>query len=173
MALADLMDRLGGSDPDDDLDLSAPDDLSELDDAPDRLTPDPKPKRGKATKLTAVRSAGTKVSVAQKRAVHDALTLVLTLPAGAWAMRDPHCGGIAMAQREATINALVPIICRNPTMLAWFTAGDGGWMDWAALIVALQPLASATWSHHVRKIDPDEARGPAGGEGLDLSQFTA
>lgn len=172
MALADLIDRLGGSDADD-LDISAPDDLSELGEA-DQLTPDLKPKRAKASKISAVRSAGSKASVAQKRAVHDALTLVLTLPAGAWAMRDPHCGGIAMQQREATINALVPIICRNPTMLQWFTAGDGGWMDWAALIVALQPLASATWSHHVRKIDPDEDRqDAAGGGGFDLSQFTA
>ena len=173
MALQDLLDRLGGSDADE-LDVGVPDDLSELDDPGDRLTPDLKPKRSKSKISAPAASVRGKASAVQKRAVHDALTLVLTLPAGAWAMRDPHCGGIAMAQREATINALVPIICRNPTMLQWFTAGDGGWMDWAALIVALQPIASATWSHHVRKIDPDaDDDRSAGGAGLDLSQFTA
>lgn len=172
MALADLIDRLGGGDADGDLTLGVPDDLSELDEGADKLTPDLKPKRAKAPKISAAAVRG-RASVAQKKAVHDALTLVLTLPAGAWAMRDPHCGGKAMEQREAVISALVPIICRNPTMLQWFTAGDGGWMDWAALIVALQPVASATWNHHVRKIDPDELNPPAGGGGLDLSQFTA
>ncbi len=180
MAIADLFDRIGGTstdDDDDDLSYSAPDDLSGLDDDAqdpgDLLPRDPKPKR----KNSGARFSGgatERVTAAQKRRVADALTMLITLPGGAWALRDP-CGQALLGQRDDIVKALVPIVCRNPQMLAWFTAGGGGWMDWIALFSALQPVGAAVWSHHVKKSDPAKGgrAAPGGGDPIDLTQYTA
>lgn len=168
MALKDMLDRLSGDgDSGSDLtedEFTAPDDLSSLD-AADLLAPDPKPARRTAKVPRAV----GKASAAQKRQVRDALLLVLTPTTGLLAMRDAHCGGAAFAQREAIVDAMVPIICRNPAMLRWFTAVNAPWMDYLALFTALQPVGAAIWQHHIKK----DVTVMDGGEGLDYSAYTA
>jgi hypothetical protein len=174
MAIQGLMERINGGSSDAAAEeFIAPDDLSALDEAGDSLAPDPKPRRrGKVRAATTAAASGGRASAAQQRKVSDALTMLITLPAATWALRDPHCGGAAMAQRTEVVAALVPIVCRNPAMLRWFTGTSAAWLDWLALLTAVQPVGSAVWGHHVKKVDPSK-QGPQGGDVLDLTQFTA
>lgn len=151
MAIENLLQKVrAGSDPapEPDLDLSAPDDLSGLPEAGDLLEPDPKPDRKRAPR---VREPGRgKATAAQRRQVEDALVILMSLPAAGWSLRDPHCGQAAVDAVKPTAKALVPIVCRNPAWLSWFTSGSG-WMDWLGVAIALKGLGQAVWSHHVAK----------------------
>ena len=151
LAIENLLQKVrAGSDPEPgpDLDISAPDDLSGLTEADDLLEPDPKPDRKRAPR---VREGGrSRITAAQRRQVEDALVILMTMPAAGWALRDPHCGNAALQAVKPTAKSLVPIIARNPVWLAWFTS-DTGWLNWLGVAVALKPVATAVWSHHVAK----------------------
>lgn len=132
---------------------------------------DPKPvRRTKATRAGS--STATKVTAAQKRTVADALEMMITLPAGMVAMRDPVCGGAALEHCDNIVKKLTPIVCRNPAMVEWFTTG-AGYLDWFGLASALAPVFMTVWSHHVTR--PQEQEGahahPAGEP--DFSHYTA
>jgi hypothetical protein len=126
-------------------DVHVPDDISELDE--DVLPPDPAPaRRAKGTR--GAKTAPPKVSAATKRTVTDSVKLMLLVPAGTWALRDDVCGAKALEIVDDVTDAAVPIICRNPAMLAFFTDG-AGWLEWLRLGTALAPLGRLVWSHHV------------------------
>lgn len=132
---------------------------------------DPKPAR-RSTKGPRTSGAAAKVTAAQKRSVADALEMMITLPAGVIAMKDPVCGGAALEHCDNIVKKLTPIVCRNPAMVEWFTSG-AGYLDWFGLATALAPLVMTVWSHHVTK--PQEQEGahahPAGEP--DFSHYTA
>ncbi len=181
MAIADYIERLGGiptaaeeADRDAeriDVDLLAPDDLSDLDGP--ALDPDPRPARRRKGRMRAASSSsGTKASAAQKRQIRDSLLMILTPTTGLLALKDPICAGTAFAQREAIADAMVPIVARNPAMLAFFSGGEARWLDYLALATALQPVAGAVWHHHVRHDVGGEPE-DEGGDPLDYSAYTA
>jgi hypothetical protein len=169
---ADLMERLGFSRPADQDDLAdqVPDDARELADDvddDDQLPPDPKPAR-KRTKV-AFPETQTKVSAAEKRQVKDALGLIIGVPAGLWAMRDPYCGGALKEQTDAIIKAALPMICRHPGALRFFTSANAPWLDLFGLMTALAPVAAAVYGHHVtHTVGQEEEASDA-----DLSAYTA
>jgi hypothetical protein len=167
----DLLDRLGlrSGDADDGDDLDVPDDASELleDDAEEELPKDPKPSRRKAR--LSLPEGPTKATPAEKRQVKDALSLIIKAPAGLWSMRDPHCGGALHDQADAIIKASLPIICRNPAMLRWFTAANAPWLDIAALVAALAPVVGTIYGHHVTHTVGAEEGAPD----VDLSAYAA
>lgn len=139
----------------------------------DELPPDPQPSRrtAKGRRRTARAASPRKASKAEQDQVRDALTMLYTLPAWGLQLRDAHCGGALMDQRDAIIDALTPIVCRNPAMLAFFTAANAPWMDYLALFQALLPVGQAVWGHHVtRTVGRDES---AGGVPVDLSAYAA
>lgn len=132
---------------------------------------DPKPGRRPGGKGRA-RQAAAKVTAAQRRAVADALEMVITIPAGIVAMRDPVCGPAALEHCDNIVKKLTPIVCRNPVMVEWFTTG-AGYLDWLALASALAPVFGTVWSHHVtRPQDREDAHGHDAGE-PDFSHYTA
>lgn len=134
-------------------------------------TEDPKPARRSGGKQRAASSAA-KATAAQKRAVADALEMMITLPAGMVAMRDPVCGGAALEHCDNIVKKLTPIVCRNPAMVEWFTTG-AGYLDWFGLASALAPLFMTVWSHHVtRPQDQESAHAHPAGE-PDFSHYTA
>lgn len=144
--------------------VEVPDDLSSLDDV---LEPDPTPRRRE--KSAKARPPVTRVTAPQKRAIRDQLVFMLTMPAAGLAMRDEHCGGALLAQAEPIADALVPIICRNASMLAWFLGDAAPWMDWLALAMALQPVGASFWAHHIAKtVDEEENE-----DGSQADQFRA
>jgi hypothetical protein len=161
----------GAADPGD----AVPDDLSGLDDL---LEPDPAPRRaadgpaqGAAAKLKRIGGApAAKITPKQKKEITDALELIQLIVGGAVQIRDRHCGTAIVDNAENASAKALPIICRNPAWVAWFT-GSAGWLDVLGLIIALKPVMSTWWGHHVThtigdgKGEDDDAD--------DLSAFTA
>ena len=167
MGIQDLLDRARGAEDSSDPDLRVPDDASELDE--DLLPPDPKPtKRARAPRSSG--STPAKVTVGQRRQVEDALMLLMSVIGGGISMRDRVCGPALTENSSAVAKAAVPIICRNPALLAWFSGG-AGFMDFFALLVALQPVVGTIWSHHITHTLGD-AHGEEG-DGDDYSAFSA
>lgn len=167
MATFELLDRLGlsNSEPEQDDELpDIPDDASELD-ADDDLPEDPKPSR-KAPKFSLPSSTPGKATPSEKRQVKDALSLLIKAPAGMISMRDPYCGGALAEQADPIVKALVPIICRNPAMLRWFTAANAPWLDILGLVTAFAPVVTTFYGHHVKHTIGGEAP-----SGPDLSAY--
>lgn len=169
MGLQDLL-RTGAVDTDED---AAPTPDAPENDTHDDLPPDPQPaRRSKAQRRRQLRAtAPKKATKGEQDQVRDALTMLYTLPAWGLRIRDPHCGGTLMDQRDAIIDALVPIVCRNPAMLTFFTAANAPWMEYLALFQALLPVGQGIWGHHVtHTIGGDDT---AGGVPVDLSAYAA
>lgn len=175
-AFSGLSDLLRSGAPDGEEPLDVPDDPSEITDAqgdPEDV-PDPQPaRRSRRGRRNASMRAANKPSRAEQTQVRDALTMLYTLPAWGVRVRDPHCGGALMDQRDDIVNALVPIVCRNPAMLAWFTGANAPWMDLLALAQALLPVGQTIWSHHVTKTVGHDHEQGGGVNGVDLSGYSA
>jgi hypothetical protein len=172
-----LTDLLGGAKEDLPEVSEVPDDASSIDaGAGDELPADPAPsrssRRGRSRGSRASRTA-QKATHAEQNQVRDALAMLLTVPAWALQMKDPHCGGAVMDNRDEIIKSMVPIVCRNPAMLAFFTAANAPWMDYLALATALRPVISTIWGHHVSHIIGQASPEQDGGGLVDLSRYTA
>jgi hypothetical protein len=112
---------------------------------PDVLAPDPTPLRASGGRKA--KAAAPAATLKARKAIKDNLIVMMGLPAGMVAFRDPVCGGAIGGQAEAIADALVPIISRNPAMLRWFTEGQGV-MDWITLMTAVWPVVKTIHSHH-------------------------
>lgn len=171
MALQDLLDKAKTSlfdndDPEELPDVETDDILDE-----DYLPADPKPSRvtAKPAKSPKRTATPTKVTVAKKKEIKDFLILMITMPSATLSMKDPHCAGAFLDNAENIADALVPLICRNPAMLAWFTTGTG-MFDYFILLQALQPVATTIYKHHISKsIDHEHGEDQYD----DYSQFSA
>lgn len=176
--MAVLADLLRTVTPEADEPAHTPDDASELldlggesEDA-DGIAADPQPARRSQKRRKTARAAAAKATKAERDQVRDALTMLYTVPAWGLRMRDAHCGGVLMDEREKIIDAMTPIVCRNPAMLAFFTAAGAPWMEYLALMQALLPVGQAVWGHHVtRTVGRPEQDG--GMNGFDLSAYSA
>lgn len=175
MAVSDLVESLGftRSQKDEDDLLDVPDDARELLDEDDELEEDlpkdPKPARKKSR--LRVPEGTVRATPAEKRQVKDALTLLIKMPASVIAIRDPVCGGAARDAADDTIKAMVPLVCRNPTMLRWFTSANAPWLDYLALGSALAPVVTTVWGHHVtHTLGHDDDQGD---DRVDLSAYAA
>lgn len=169
---SDLMERLGFGRPDQELADQVPDDARDLvddddDQEDDLLPPDPKPAR-KRTRV-AFPESQVKATAAEKRQVKDALGLLIGVPAGIWAMRDPHCGGALKEQSDAIIKSALPMIIRHPGALRFFTSANAPWLDLFGLLTALAPVAAAVYGHHISHTIGGEDQAPHD----DLSAYTA
>lgn len=111
----------------------------------DVLAPDPRPVRGRTSGAPKKAPRPTK---AVQQEVHDALKMMMTIPAGMVSFRDPICGGAVLDHADKIAASLVPIICRNPRMLAWFTTGSG-YMDILGVMMAFWPVVTTVYGHHV------------------------
>lgn len=166
MEFDNLISKLKGNVREVDDTLDVPDDLSGLDES-DLLPADPPAARRTAKTPRKVPAKPTK---AVQNQVADALTMMITLPAGVLAFRDPICGGAVLEQADEVVAKLVPIVCRNPAMLRWFTEG-AGYLDFFALATAVFPIARTVWAHHVTHSIGTEGEDADAGE--DFSRYTA
>lgn len=150
MAIRDLIENAKASagftshDGDDEADIVVPDDLSGFDDIP----PDPPPSR-KTPPKSRPQSSGRGPTAAVKRQVRDTLMIGWELQGTMLLFRDPLCGNAILEHAEAVTDRMVPIICRYPSMLGWFTGDTAAWLDWLMLIKALSEPAKTVWAHHV------------------------
>lgn len=161
MAISDFLDRArsaAGFAPDED-----PEGLETEPLETDILPPDPVPIRAKRQTRVPPPTPTAKI----KKQVKDSLLVMMGFPAGMISFRDPVCGGALGSQSEAIADALVPIICRNPSMLRWFTEGQG-MMDWITLMTAVWPVMKTVWDHHTGRVDEGD-----GDDDDDWQQYPA
>jgi hypothetical protein len=73
---------------------------------------------------------------------------------------DDFCGPIFVNNADNIIDKLLPIICRSPGAVKFFQAGNGGWLDWLALLQATWPVIKAGYMHHLAKTVGKDTRVP-------------
>jgi hypothetical protein len=171
MAIGDILRGAREAAPDDDAEHA--DTLPDVVD--DTLPEDPKPTRRARARSTNNRGSqpSNRVTAAQRKAVHDALEMMIVLPAGIAELRDPYCGAALSAQADAIVDRLTPIVCRNAAMLAWFTEG-AGYLDWLGLATAIWPVLTTVWAHHVTHSIGQEGDGHGERAAVDdFSQYSA
>jgi hypothetical protein len=175
MAVSDLIQGLGFTareEPEDDL-PDIPDDARDLVDPDDtgeeELVKDPKPAR-KKTRRISIPEGTVKATPAERRQIKDALGLLIKVPAGIWSMKDPHCGGALAEQADDIIKAVLPMACRHPAAIRFFTSTNAPWLDLLGLIMALAPVGSAVYGHHIAHT---VGQPEGGNDGPDLSAYAA
>jgi hypothetical protein len=152
-------------------DVSAPGEAPEL-------AADPEPARARGGKAARGRAAkAAKVSDAVRKDIRGKTALALSMAAASFSVRDPVCGPVAVEIVPDTADALADIFCESPDLVAWFTATGGGYMLWIKLAVAVQPLLTVAWRHHIARSAGTEGGGPGGWDGEtvppDMSHYHA
>lgn len=174
MDISGILERARLADPPSDVPVSdIPDDVSGIDGSTgfdDTLPPDPKPGKTRRSRRPRVSkpAAPVKATAAQRRQVADALVMIQSIVGGGIQLRDPICGGSIVANAEKVAEKTVPIICRNPLWLEWFT-GSAGFLDVMGLAMALRPVLATAWGHHVSHTIGREEDG----EPVDYSGYSA
>ena len=162
--MSDITMKLGS--PDD----TPPPEEAGLDDGAELLEPDPKPARVKGGRDTTSTRPPRKVTAKVREEVKDNLGMLLDAMVFPLSVRDPICTAAYNQQAEQIHARLAGIVCKRPKLLAWFT-GEGEWLDWLGLAIALRPVAESIWRHHITHELGDEHDGE--GAGLDLSSYNA
>lgn len=62
--------------------------------------------------------------------------------------KDPICGKALEDNGPNIASKFVPIICKSPELVRWFTKG-GNYTAWLDLCMALWPVLTVAFSHHV------------------------
>jgi hypothetical protein len=62
--------------------------------------------------------------------------------------KDPICGKALEDNGPNIAQKFVPIICKSPELVRWFTKG-GNYTAWLDLCMALWPVLTVAFSHHV------------------------
>lgn len=62
---------------------------------------------------------------------------------------DPYCGTILAQSYEGVVEAVLPLLCRSPKVVAYFTGDKSDWLLWGKLAMALAPFARAVMEHHI------------------------
>lgn len=106
--------------------------------AEDRIIPDTvfNPPKGRA------------VSARVQKDIQAKTALFLLAGGTAWKTRDEFCGGVFVDAIPDVSEKLTAIFCDSPDIVKWFTA-SGKYMKWLDLAMALQPIVSAVFAHHI------------------------
>ena len=108
----------------------------------------PPPKRPGAPRPAAVPT----ITKAMEREVREEIQAILTMASLMWSVPDPECGGVLHEQSRQIAESLTALLRRNPRLLASLRAA--GWMgDWVGLAMAVGPVASAVYRHHMAPRD--------------------
>jgi hypothetical protein len=62
--------------------------------------------------------------------------------------KDPVCGQALEDNGKNIAAKFVPVICKSPELVRWFTKG-GNYTAWLDLCMALWPVLTVAFSHHV------------------------
>lgn len=63
-------------------------------------------------------------------------------------IRDPICGAALESNTDTIVPKMVPIICKSPELVKWFTKG-GGYMLWFELVMVFMPVLKVVAQHHI------------------------
>jgi hypothetical protein len=112
------------------------------------MTPDD-PEPAQDTPAVKVRSA-IKVTAAVRRDIEGKLAFALGLSGQMVVMVDPICGGAFLDNADNVAKKLTPIMCQSPEVVRWFTR-SGTFILWIDLMVALWPVLTVIFAHHIAK----------------------
>lgn len=142
------------------------DDVPKLDgDAPD-VKPDPKP-GGRRRPVTSKKRA----PAAQVNAFADELEVLMKIGAGAWTIRDPHCGPVLNQQAREIAEQVADIFATNANVMHWFdeAIGISGYIK---LCKAVAPVFAIAYAHHIAKsVGRDQEEDAHGGFSDPLGQY--
>lgn len=115
-----------------------------LDDAAASTPDDPEPPASDAKKpQTYVR-----ITKRVKDDIEGKLAMTLGFAAMGVSAKDPVCGTSFAENSDVIAAKLVPIICKSPDLVRWFTKG-GDYMLWFDLAMACLPVIKTMAAHHV------------------------
>jgi hypothetical protein len=107
---------------------------------------DPEPKDSPEVKVKSV----IKVTASVRRDIEGKLAFALGLSGQMWAMADPMCGTVFLDNADNVAKKLTPIMCQSPEVVRWFTR-SGKFILWVDLMVALWPVLTMIFAHHIAK----------------------
>jgi hypothetical protein len=111
------------------------------------LTPDdPEPKDAPEHKVKQV----IKVTAGVRRDIEGKLAFALGLSGQMFVMVDPVCGSAFLDNADNVAKKLTPIMCQSPEVVRWFTR-SGTFILWIDLMVALWPVLTVIFAHHIAK----------------------
>lgn len=121
-----------------------------------------------------------KVTAAVRKELSAAVGMVGMVILPPLVAADPYCGGALRDNFQGIANAVVPLLCQSPRVVAFFTDTASDWMLWWKLAVAMAPVAAAVGRHHVLKtvevVDVVDDAGNVTGQAVverDLSEYPA
>jgi hypothetical protein len=93
-----------------------------------------------------------KVTAKVKGDMSAAVGMMVMVAGPAVMARDPYCGGAFLDNSQKITDAVVPLLCRSHTVVAFFSdSSENGWLLWFNLALALSPVAVAVGKHHIIK----------------------
>lgn len=119
----------------------------------DRGFQDPKPAwQDKPAPKVKRRPSAPKVSAKVKGDMSAAVGMMMMVTGPALMAKDPYCGGAFLDNSQKITDAVIPLLCRSHTVVAFFSdSSENGWLLWFNLAIALSPVAVAVGKHHIIK----------------------
>lgn len=115
-----------------------------LDDAAVRTPDDPEPPENDARKPVQY----VRVTKRVKDDIEGKLGMLFGFAAMGLSAKDPTCGGSLAENADTIAVKMVPIICKSPDLVRWFTKG-GDYMLWFDLAMACMPVLKVAAQHHI------------------------
>ena len=129
-----------------------------------------------APKTRKPRPSAPKVNAKIKADMSAAVGMMMLVTGPAIMSKDPYCGGAFLDNSQKIADAVIPLLCRSHTVVAFFTdSTENGWLLWFNLALALSPVAIAVGKHHIIKsveIRQDDKTGELFIAPRDLSEFS-
>lgn len=157
---AALHELLTGGQPSEDSYLQDPDPEYGKPRLEDRIFPDPDPAPRTA-------ASGKRVTQTIRKDIRGKVAMLLTVAGATWSSRDATCGNALIEsipdseqdERIGVATALTDLICDSPDVVKWFTT-SGRYMKWLTLAMAVQPVLTTVFHHHVTHAITDDESTP-------------
>jgi hypothetical protein len=152
--MASLLDKINGRDTAPDIESEVPDEFPQ--EWAEEYVQDPAPGPAKAApkKLLTVKTTG-QITPAMKRRIAAELEAYVQMMAIPVIMRDEVCGGVIHDQAKDIADSIATILSRYPDLAHKFLA-TGVLGDWVKLLIAIKPIVTVVYSHHISKKTEEE-----------------
>jgi hypothetical protein len=129
-----------------------------------------------APKASKTKPAPPKVTAKVKADMSAAVGMFVMVAGPGLMARDPYCGTAFLDSSQKITDAVIPLLCRSHTAVAFFSdSSENGWLLWFQLAAALAPLGQAVAQHHILKtveIRKDPKTGELFAGPRDMSEFS-
>jgi hypothetical protein len=109
----------------------------------DNVGADPDPVEG-GTRSYSRRAVNSRI----QKEIQESVEAYLGMFAAGWAMKDPVCGSVALDTLPNIAAKAVPLLSRNPKVVAYLTKGSN-FKEVMDFIFACLPLIQVAYAHHM------------------------